>query len=193
MKQQLHPDNRYFIAGKNILFAMMLFIGFANHVNAQCSYAGSESTSSISTPTCSAQVSGSGNTNGVGPGAYRYYSSTWTTNTWYSFFLSNPSATVSCAQAIFTNSSSVSLSAWANVYSTTGYLQAPANSFYILIETTGAANPNWVATSAQLTYQAVVPAASSFTADPTTVCQNVANTRSSVIDSGRSNVTIGTK
>ena len=145
----------------------VIFTISTHTLRAQCTLTGSESPITIGVaPSCSSQATAGAN--GIGGGSYRYYSGTWTTGTWYSFSVSNAPGNINCAQAIFVNSSLGGISGWANVNATTGYLQAPAGSYAVLIET--GRSSTWNGTSAQLTYQAVQPANPVWSSPTTAAC-----------------------
>lgn len=165
---ELFTNPRLFLA---LLLGVLLTFSTPT-IYAQCSYNAAESTTvnGSCSPTCSSQTTAG--SNGVGSGAYRFYSGTWTTGTWYQFDLSNGPGNLNCAQAAFANSSSGVISGWVNILTTNGYLQAPSGSAYVLVET--GRSGNWNGTSAQLTYQAAQPANPVWSSPTTSACVGTA-------------------
>ena len=147
------------------LFLLLTF--FTQSTTAQCIYVGPEP-DSVLTPDCTTQTTATYG-NGVGAGAYRFYSG-FSANTWYYFNLGNEPGDLTCASANFADVNKNTVGNWSNILTNTAYMLAPANTNYVWVQT--AHSGGWTGTSAVLTYGVAVPATPVWSSNPANVCTN---------------------
>ena len=147
-----------------LLFFVLLL---ANNISAQCIYNGPEPDDVLS-PNCTSQNT-SALGNGVGAGAYRFYSG-FSGGTWYYFNLENTAGNLTCASANFADASKTTVGLWNNILGTTAYMLASATTNYVWVQT--ASNGTWSSTSSLLTYGVAVPSTPVWNANPSNVCSS---------------------